>query len=213
MFAFVNAALPVRPFSSSLSPATSVKPTAAAPAKWTMRKSPSVPFVDAVEGLADLPAGSAEFDPLGLSTSLPISWMQEAEIKHGRICMLAFLGALVQEAYTFPWYKNAPTLFTLGHDYGAHNGSLSQVLLWTSFFEIMTLPAVIQMVRGKSDRKPGNFGLDIFGMMAKDPIMMQKEIKNGRLAMLAISGVLTTEVLTGQGIIAQLASGNVVPKF
>lgn len=91
--------------------------------------------------------------------------------------MLAFLGAVVQEAYTFPWYKNAPALFTQGHDYGAHNGSLSQVLLWCSFFEIMTLPAVIQMVRGQSDRKPGEFGLDLFGMMAKDPIMAQKEIK------------------------------------
>lgn len=91
--------------------------------------------------------------------------------------MLAFAGALVQEAYTFPWYKNAPHLFTQGHDFGAHNGSLSQILLWTSFFELITLPAVIQMVRGKSDREPGNFGLDIFGMMAKDPMMKQKEIK------------------------------------
>lgn len=48
-----------------------------------MKKSASVPFVEAVPGLAELPAGSAEFDPLALSVSLPITWMQEAEIKHG----------------------------------------------------------------------------------------------------------------------------------
>lgn len=91
--------------------------------------------------------------------------------------MLAFLGAVVQEAYTFPWYQNTPKLFTEGHEYGSHNGSLFQILLWTSFFEIMTLPAVIQMIKGQSDRQPGNFGLDIFGMAAKDPMMAQKEIK------------------------------------
>jgi hypothetical protein len=81
--------------------------------------------------------------------------------------MLAFLGAVVQEAYTFPWYTDAPKLFTQGHDWGAHNGSLLQVLIFTSFFEAMTLPAVIQMVKGESDREPGNFGCDFFGMMAK----------------------------------------------
>lgn len=99
------------------------------------------------------------------------------------------VGAVVQEAYTFPWYKDTPKLFTQGHDYGTHNGSLLQVLIFTSFFEIMTLPAVIQMVKGESDREPGNFGLDFFGMMAKDPTMKKKEIKNGRLAILAISYV------------------------
>jgi Chlorophyll A-B binding protein len=97
------------------------------------------------------------------------------------------VGALVQEAYTFPWYHDAPKLFTQGHDYGAHNGSLLQVLIFTSFFEIMTLPAVIQMVKGESDREPGNFGLDLFGMMAKDPMMKQKEIKNGRYVALTLS--------------------------
>lgn len=62
-----------------------------------------------------------------------------------RVCMLAFAGAVVQELYSFPFYKDAPKLFTQGHDWGAHNGSLLQILIFTSFFEAMTLPAVIQM--------------------------------------------------------------------
>ena len=36
--------------------------------------------------------GYAGFDPLGFSDYYDIKWMQEAEIKHGRICMLAVVG-------------------------------------------------------------------------------------------------------------------------
>merc|ERR1712216_319922 len=36
-------------------------------------------------------------------------WAREAEVKHGRICMLAATGAIVQDLYTFPfmskWYQ------------------------------------------------------------------------------------------------------------
>ena len=36
--------------------------------------------------------GYAGFDPLGFSDYYDIKWLQEAEIKHGRICMLAAVG-------------------------------------------------------------------------------------------------------------------------
>ena len=39
-----------------------------------------------------LSAGYAGFDPLGFSDYYDIKWLQEAEIKHGRICMLAAVG-------------------------------------------------------------------------------------------------------------------------
>ena len=34
--------------------------------------------------------GNAGFDPLGLSTPQNIKWMREAELKHGRMCQLAW---------------------------------------------------------------------------------------------------------------------------
>lgn len=37
-------------------------------------------------------SGYAGFDPLGFSDYYDLKWMQEAEIKHGRICMLAAVG-------------------------------------------------------------------------------------------------------------------------
>lgn len=104
--------------------------------------------------------------------------------------MLAFVGAVVSEFYTFPWYSDAPHLWIDRHDWGTHNGSLLQILIWCSFFEIMTMPAVIQMVRGQSDRQPGYFGLDPLGIMKKDPLAQQKEVKNGRLAMVRFEYLL-----------------------
>merc|ERR1719183_2245672 len=32
-----------------------------------------------------------------------VIWAREAEVKHGRVCMLAATGAIVQDLYTFPF--------------------------------------------------------------------------------------------------------------
>lgn len=92
---------------------------------------------------------------------------------------LAILGMIVAEVYHFPWYSDFPKLVIDRHNWGVHNGSMLQLLIWTSFFEIMTLPAVIQMVKGESDRQPGYFGLDPLKMGSKDPNMATKEVKVG----------------------------------
>lgn len=145
-----------------------------------------------------------------------LKWLQEAEIKHGRVCMLAILGLVVAELYTFPFYTDAPHLAINRHNWSVSNGSLTQILLWCSFFEIMTMPAVIQMVNGKSERAPGDFKFDPLGL-GKDPTKMNtfkvNEVKNGRLAMCAVSGAIHHAAITNQNLIEQITSGNVVAKF
>ena len=37
-------------------------------------------------------AGDIGFDPLEISSLVPLQWAREAELKHARICMLAFAG-------------------------------------------------------------------------------------------------------------------------
>jgi hypothetical protein len=53
------------------------------------------------------------------------------------------------------------------------------------------------------DREPGNFGFDPLGMMPKDEAgkkaMQLKELKNGRLAMVAIGGMIHGAIVTGKG--------------
>lgn len=38
------------------------------------------------------------YDPLGLSKTYDVNWLREAELKHGRVCMLAFLGWVSNDA-------------------------------------------------------------------------------------------------------------------
>jgi len=46
--------------------------------------------------------GDVGFDPLGFSSIIDMRWLREAELKHGRVCMLAATGMIVQDVYTFP---------------------------------------------------------------------------------------------------------------
>ena len=86
------------------------------------------------------------------------------------------------------------------HDVAVKSGSLGQILMWTSLYETVTARAVWQMMEG-SGRQPGYFGFDplkFANTPAKLADMQAKELENGRLAMLAIGGMLTTAVLTGK---------------
>ena len=69
------------------------------------KPSKAMPFLTAPScqssGLAGAEAG---FDPFYFSDFFDIKWMREAELKHGRICMLASTGIIVQEFFSLPGY-------------------------------------------------------------------------------------------------------------
>uniref|UniRef100_A0A7S3WXA1 Light harvesting protein n=1 Tax=Emiliania huxleyi TaxID=2903 RepID=A0A7S3WXA1_EMIHU len=60
-----------------------------------VEKSQALPFAERPAKLDGTLVGDVGFDPLGLSNILPIEWMREAELKHGRVCMLAVVGYIV----------------------------------------------------------------------------------------------------------------------
>lgn len=182
-------------------------------------RSKSVPFLDQPPALDGTMAGDVGFDPLGFTSywadkdwsqqivpdiwldpeeRSPIStveWMRECELKHGRVCMLATAGWVsVDAGLRFPGHTWAdiPNSFE-AHKACVENGSLGFLLFVVGFLEILFNTALFDQAKG-SGRAPGDFSFDPAGL-GKNPATLQRykvnEIKNGRLAMLAFSGLVT----------------------
>jgi len=169
-----------------------------------VEKSESLPFLPYPPNLKGY-VGDFGFDPFRFSDFVPMDFLAEAEIKHGRICMMAWLGFVAVDSglrvYPLPEAYEGLTAVT-AHDALVQSGAMSQMLLWFSFAEVFASVAIVQMLEG-SGRKPGYFGFDPLKLMtgkseAQQAEMQLKEITNGRLAMLAFSGVVTQAVLTGE---------------
>lgn len=141
------------------------------------------------------------FDPLKFSENSPewVPFFREAELKHGRIAMLATLGWIATDlGVKLPGDVHQVSSLE-AHNVFVSSGALLQVLFWTSLLEVISSPAVAAL--GKSDRAPGYFAFDPLGF-SKNPASKKKfelnELKNGRLAMLAFSGIVTQAALTGK---------------
>lgn len=66
------------------------------------RKSVALPFLNAPAKLDGTAVGDYGFDPLGFTDTLQdLSYVKQAEIKHGRVAMLATVGYVVQQSFHF----------------------------------------------------------------------------------------------------------------
>lgn len=157
------------------------------------------------------------FDPLGLATKASpgkLAFYREAEIKHGRVCMLASVGYIYGELFhplfggdlAGPSYKwaNAPNT-----DLKAFWGILFVLIAIPE--AILSIPTLSGFGEAKTDRIPGDLGfdpLDLKTAQGWDFLDMQnKEINNGRLAMFAWVGMIGQEMLTGKLLFPDLPYG------
>jgi hypothetical protein len=174
----------------------------AAPAAPAYAKSASMPFLEYPPNLAGY-VGDVGFDPFRFSDFVPMDFLREAELKHGRICQMAIVGFAAVDlgfrVYPTPEAYEGLTSVT-AHDALVEYGAMGQLFLWFGLAEVISFVALQQMLEG-SGRQPGDFGLDPIGFLSgKDKAyvdeMKLKEITHCRLAMMAFSGMVTGAVLT-----------------
>lgn len=164
--------------------------------------SKSLPFLTYPENLKGY-VGDVGFDPLGFSNYFDMKWLRESEIKHGRASMLATLGFVMQEFLTIPGYQHVDDSNMGPSVVGA--SAMLQIVVWMGFLEFWTNKGnvTIEDMFSDPDRVPGNLGFDPMGLSkgkSEDEMaeLQLKEIKNGRLAMLAIGGMIQHNWVTGE---------------
>lgn len=167
-------------------------------------------------------AGDVGFDPLNFSSSKKtLYWMREAEVKHGRLAMLAAVGWPLSEL----WHKNLAEFFHVDSilAFGDKapsilNGGLSNTYASGILMFSIVIAGVLEgnamnsgNVFWNSEKPegyiPGDLGFDPLGLYNKrgnDKKSMQTaEIKNGRLAMMAITSYVIQELVTQSPVVQQ----------
>ncbi|CAE7308935.1 FCPE [Symbiodinium natans] len=170
-----------------------------------MEMSPSVPFLRYPQVLKGWVGEEKGFDPLGVTDALPVYWVREAELKHGRICMLATVGWIATDlGFRFPGEKfQAVANSVEAHDKMVEAGYMLPFLGAVGVFELFSLWLFFQSwpLGEGINRDAGDYWLGK-QFLPKDPAkekdMRLKELENGRLAMFAFSGIVTQAVATGK---------------
>ena len=177
----------------------------------------ALPFAPRPAALDGSMPGDVGFDPLGFSNyelgpfetkAEHLGWMREAEIKHGRVCMLGTVGWIAADmglrAPGVPAeLKSASLTSFAAHDVAVADGRLLMLIILCGVFEIAGAAGIKATLDGK--REPGDFALvGAASKLCADPkklaALKQAEIKHCRLGMMAFSGIATqTAVASATG--------------
>ncbi|CAN0237172.1 unnamed protein product [Pylaiella littoralis] len=201
----------------------------------TPERSTAIPIDPYPEGLDGEMVGDVGFDPAGFSNNPPswvqgegsgtagrVKWYREAELAHGRVAMLAATGWIFPEIYHFPGNS------VLGADRFAETNPLIAYgnIPTAGGIQIVVTLLILETIRLNNsirnpDGVPGDIGLgqgegrwNPFGFNYSPEEYAEKqlqELKNGRTAMIAITGMYFQTVVQGQGILSQLGEAFSTP--
>ena len=172
-------------------------------------KSQSLPFLPRPKILDGTLAADVGFDPFGFAGADRESLinMREAEIKHGRLAMLAAVGWPLAELWdrSIASALGLPSALTAnGSSPSILNGGLDKIepdywLIVASIAGLAELSSKDAKEEKGAKYMPGDCLFDPLGLMPADKdgalAMQTKEIKHGRIAMMALLGYVAQEAL------------------
>jgi light-harvesting complex I chlorophyll a/b binding protein 3 len=178
--------------------------------------------------------GDYGFDPLGLSDPegaggfINPAWLAYAEVIHGRWAMLGVAGAtapetmkgFIPDSTAVVWFKNGIIPAQGSYDFWAPPTALFWVMVCLmNFVEInrlteyanpgfrtkQSLAGLEKGMGGTGNPAYPGGSFNPMGMGKNDMETMKvKEIKNGRLAMMAFFGIMVQAIITGEGPVKNL---------
>lgn len=179
--------------------------------------SQSLPFAPRPKLLDGTMAGDVGFDPFGLAGAdkANLMYMREAEVKHSRLAMLAAVGWPLAEL----WDKQLadalglPSLLTnTGESPSLLNGGLDKIgaAYWVA---VVSLAGIVELENMKmkeekaKNYQSGDCNFDPLNLFPEDKQgqmdMMTKELKHGRIAMMAVLGFAIQEAIYNIPVVAE----------
>jgi len=167
------------------------------PPSTTIRTTTTLPIIrPATPPVDDL----ALFQPTLLAKGADPAFLREAELKHGRLAMLATVILPTLELFTddlgINQFQHLPEFAQLGIV------SLMFAGEFGSMFRGWKDPSV-QVFALKEDYQPGDFGFGLWDPTDKNTlVLMDQELNHGRLATLGALGMIVQELVTHQTLFA-----------
>jgi len=197
--------------------------TPSEPERKAPLKSQSLPFMKCPPTLDGTMAGDVGFDPVGFSDSFEnLANYREAEVKHGRLAMLAAAGWPLSELFhtrIANLLDMEPVLDATGRAPSVLNGGLGNIspAYWIGCVGFAAALDVYGsfFASKKNGYTVGDWGFDPLGFyphsriqnpstLKKQERMQHSEIKHGRLAMLAITAYAAQEFVSHTAVVDQV---------
>jgi hypothetical protein len=179
---------------------------------WELSR--AVPFLPAPKyaSFGMTMGADASFDPLGFAdTPEKLNEYRDAELKHGRLAMLAAAGWPLSELWdsSIADKFGLPALLVDGKAPSLLNGGLEGVPLayWAFLLGGTSVIEIIGLKKFETLKNPGSFAFDplgLHGFFGGDKIEMDaREIRHGRLAMVAIVAFAFQEWTSGLAVVKE----------
>ena len=138
------------------------------------------------------------FDQNFFTKNVQISFLREAELKHGRLAMLASIMLPLTEQYSdklgINVFQENPELISVGVSFMFVTEFISRIRGWENPKD--------KLFRLNDDYQTGDFEFPLLNENETSmESQMDKGLNNGRLAMIDVLGMITQELVTGKHIL------------